>query len=228
MKITFTDTIGISDEFCISPAIKEIPQWYKETDSYIGGKLVVDDHGNNNGTIKRCLPVFDSMTAGYIIKTYVDIYVSQENGAPYYRWPSMSPISFHPVEQAPNYPSKNNFPYPKMISPWAIKTEKGYSCLFISPMHNPNKYLTILPGIVDTDIYTGPVSFPFILNDLDWSGIIPAGTPIVQVIPFKRDSFKMNFGGQKDIVESQKNFIKIRSRIINSYKRYFWSKKEYK
>lgn len=166
------------------------------------------------------------MTAGYIIPTYVDIQVTQRDGLPYYEWPSQDPISFHPVDQAPIYPKSNGAPFPKWLNPWSIKTPRGYSCLFIPPMHNPNGFFTILPGVVDTDTYTAPANLPFTLDDVLWEGIIPAGTPMVQVIPFKRDSFKMDIG--VDLKEQKVVTTKLKSLWFNSYKRQFWSRKEYR
>lgn len=227
MKITFTDTIGIDEKYSVVPATKTTPSWYKNTNSYFGLTMEIND-GVVNETIKKCMPVFDAMTAGYIIKTYVDVYVTQVNDLPYYQWPSFEPIDFHLNDQAPLHPNYKNAPYPKWISPWSIKTTPGYSCLFVSPMHHENKIFTILPGIVDTDKYISPVSFPFTLNNIQWTGLIPAGTPIAQVIPFKRDSFKMEFGNHNNIKEINKNVVGLRSLIFNSYKKQFWSKKIYR
>lgn len=226
--IIFTPIFTVEDIFYPIPAKKNIPDWYKNTDSFINSKTFRADNGAGNQTIKKCIPVFDAMTAGYIIKTYVDIYVTlTDDDISYYNWPSYSPISFHPVEQAVIHPDFNGNPYPKWINPWSIKTEKGYSCMFIPPMHNPNNFFTIFPGIVDTDEYINPVNFPFVLNDPKFEGMIPAGTDICQVIPFKRNNFKMNIGKHKDIDKINKFNSIYNNRFINNYKNRFWSKKQY-
>jgi len=178
-------------------------------------------------TVKKCMPVFDSLTAGYIIKTYTDVLVTQKNGAPYYQWKDDMPILFHDFEQAEHHPLGNGFPYPKWNSPWAIKTPNGYSCIFIPPMNNPNNIFTIIPGIVDTDSFNSPVNFPFVLDDPLWEGVIPAGTSIAQVIPFKRDSFDMKIGNKKDIEQSRKNKKLLNSMFFSSYKNQFWNKKSF-
>jgi len=168
------------------------------------------------------------MTAGYILYTQVDIQVTQEDGIPYYRWASQEAISFHPIEQAPLHPKKNDSPYAKFNNPYAIKTPPGYSTLFLPPMHNPNKIFTILEGLVDTDAYKAPVNFPFILNNVKWEGIIVAGTPMAQVIPVKRNSWEHKIGSQKERDEQSMISAKLRTLFLNSYKRQFWSRKEYK
>jgi hypothetical protein len=38
----------------------------------------------------------------------------------------------------------------------------------------------------------------------------------------------MEFGNQKDIQEQRQKFNKLRSTIFDSYKKMFWSKKEFK
>lgn len=229
-KIIFTPIFDIDEEFYPIPSSKNLPTWYKKTNSFFNSKKFEIVDGVQNTTIKKCMPVFDSMTAGYIIKTWVDVYVKKtEDGFPHYSWPGYDALSFHAISQAPNHPSNNSFPFPKWNSPWSIKTSRGYSCLFIPPMHNPNGIFTIMPGMVDTDLYINPVNFPFTLDDPNFQGMIPAGTPICQVIPFKRDSFKMNISEkEKDIRTVQKFSNIFVSRWKDNYKNKFWNKKEFK
>ena len=226
-EITFTNVLGL-DFFPPKPAVKEVPEWYKKTPEYINdeGKTVVN--GVISHTIKKCIPVFDAMTAGYILYTQVDVQVTQQDELPYYQWSDQGVLSFHPIIQAPLHPNKNNAPYPKWINPYAIKTPPGYSTLFIPPMHNPNGIFTILPGLVDTDMYTAPVNFPFTLNDVNWKGMIPAGTPMVQIIPIKRDVWKHNMGTDSERREQSIVTAKLKTLFFNSYKKQFWHRKEYR
>jgi hypothetical protein len=227
--IEFTNVLGV-DFFPPKPAIKAIPDWYKDTPEYVDGfGKKYDKSGNTSSTIKKCIPILDAMTSGYILYTQVDLQVTQEDGSPYFVWPSQGPISFHPILQAPLHPKKNDSaPYPKWNNPYAIKTPPGYSSLFLPPMHNPNKVFTILEGLVDTDKYSAPVNFPFILNNVKWEGIIEAGTPMAQVIPIKRDSWEHAIGLQKEREEQNMITLKLKSILFNSYKKQFWSRKEYK
>ena len=228
-EIIFTPIVPVEDIYYPEPASKNIPEWYKKTESFINSKIFRAEDGGGNQSIKKCIPVFDAISAGYIIKTYVDVYVTlTEDNISYFNWPMYDPISFHPIQQAPIHPGMNNRPFPKWNNPWSIKTSSGYSCLFIDPMHNPNGIFTMMPGVVDTDSYINSVNFPFTLNDPNFEGMIPAGTPICQVIPFKRDSFNMRIGGDKEIKDIDKfNFI-FRNRWVNNYKSKFWNKKSYR
>lgn len=261
MKITFTDTLGVPEEFCPKPATASVPDWYKNLESYLSGQKKPDGNGGTPASIKRCMPVFDAITGGYILYTYVDLYVSQkevqyvdgkhheatgemkpltederiEKGfkktAPHYEWPSYGPIQFHPVSQAPTHPGRGDLgdqmSYPKWINPWSIKTPKGYSVLFTQPMHRESPF-TIMDGIVDTDTYNAPVNFPFILNDWNYEGMIPAGTPMAQVIPFKRENWQMELGKQEDFISQQKTTNHLRTSFFDSYKNKFRAPKEYK
>jgi hypothetical protein len=229
MKIRFTDTIGIDKAYHPTPASNAIPLWYKNLESYIGGEKKPSGSGTTSATIKRCMPVFDAITAGYILYSPTDIYISQKNGEQWYEWPSWEVLKFHPIEQAPNHPAGvgHKISYPKWINPWAIETPKGYSCLFIPPVHRESVF-SILEGVVDTDEYKAPVNFPFVLNNPKFEGMIPAGTPIVQVIPFKRDNWKMEFGSKENVALSQKVTNKLTAKFFDSYKSQFRKPKEYR
>ena len=230
-KITFTDITQTWAYEQPQPASKFIPDWYKKMESYIGGKKEYLGNGNTTSTIKKCIPVLDAITAGYIITLPSDVYVSQKevNGetVQWFDWVSNNQVSFHTTRQAPTHPKANSNDYPKWMNIWAIKTPPGYSSLFVQPFHRES-FFTILPGVVDTDTYNAVVNFPFVMNDLKWEGLIPAGTPIAQVIPFKRDSWKMVTGTEKDFKEQNKIYLLINSQFFNKYKRMFWHRKEYK
>jgi hypothetical protein len=240
--------MGVPDEYRPKPADKFIPSWYKNLESYVGAKKEPLGNEKTNATAKRCMPIFDAITGGYIITSYTDIWVKQtpqipENMVvdentdlsefktqPFYRWPSFDIIGFHPIVQVKGHPAKgeHNIALPKWINPWSIKTPPGYSTLFIQPLHR-EEIFTILPGIVDTDKYDAPVNFPFVLNNADkFEGLIPAGTPIAQVIPFKRDSWEMSIGSNQDLIFQNKTSTKLRTKFFDSYKTQFRQPKEYK
>ena len=233
MDIIFTDTVGLPDGTNPGPASKNIPDWYKNLESYAGGEKKPDGNGGVTTTIKKCMPVFDAITGGYILYTHTDVFVSQKREEidgptyPFYEWVGLEPITFHPLFQAPTHPNSDSLPYPKWMNPWSIKTPKGYSCLFVQPLHRESIF-TILPGIVDTDNYTAPVNFPFVLNDPKFEGLIPAGTPMAQVIPFKRDKWKMSFGNEETFKEQHLIKIRIATKFFDKYKNLWWQRKEYK
>lgn len=226
MKIVFTDTSGAGLEQP-KPASKLVPEWYKNAQSYVSGSKKPSGDGNTTATVKKCMPVFDAISAGYIIESPADVFVSIKDEGQWFEWSDFGLISFHPIEQAPDHPARKQFAYPKWNNPWAISTPKGYSTLFVQPFHRESVF-TILPGIVDTDQYTAPVNFPFVINDPTFEGLIPKGTPIAQAIPFKRDSWTMDIGDIKDLKAQASVTKKLQSKFFDRYKSMFWTRKEYK
>lgn len=235
-KIIFTDVInpdGVLEK--PKPATEYIPEWYKNAKSYFApdGKkrpLMEGEVPHSVGaTIKRCMPLWDMMTAGYIIETPYDIYVHQRVDGPYYQWVTEPAIAFQPEEQLQSHPA-----FPKgqlgvrIIHPWSIKTPKGWSILIMNPTHRPQTPISILPGIVDTDNYSLPFNMFIILNDPNFEGMIPAGTPFAQVIPFKRESWISKLGGEKERQKFRTDDRKLTTVFFDRYKKFWWNRKEYK
>lgn len=210
------------------PASSFIPDWYKDTFSYLHNKKKPIMGVKHTATIKRCMPVFDALTAGYIIVSPADVWVEIKDNQQWFQWTVIDPlITFHGVEQAPLHPLRNQHAFAKWENPWAVRTPKGYSTLYVQPFHRESLF-TVFPGIVDTDTYGAATNFPFVMNDPNFEGLIPAGTPIVQAIPIKRDSWKMKISS-KDYAQENKNFItKVHTKFFDGYKTMFWSKKEYR
>lgn len=229
MKITFTKTVDVSDLYKPAPAKSMIPQWYKDIDSYVDREKKPLEDGTIPTTIKKCMPVFDAMTSGYIIRTYSDISIQKHEEGTHFAWSLGEGIHWHSYQQIENYPSSflnNGESVPKFMNPWAIKTPKGYSVLICNPMHNKSSIFSILEGIVDTDKYDAPINFPFIIIDKNFEGIIPAGTPIAQVIPFKRDRWTYSVSKKnKDKKNTFKTIFKLQTLFYDSYKTNFRDKK---
>lgn len=219
--ITFIKVNEVSDEYAPKPAYKFIPEWYKKMEPSFPKERTPDALP----TIKKCIPVLDAMTAGYILVTPCDVYVQMKDGEPSLQATFDGYISHHPRKQGYKHPSANEYPFPKWINPWAIKTPKGYSTLFIPPVHNPNEWFVALEGVVDTDNYSAPVNFPFVLKNPTREGLIPAGTPMVQAIPFKRDKWESSIS--EDSKDSKQLLTHLSSHWFDRYKKLFWDKKSY-
>jgi len=237
MKIIFTDVQnpdGVLEK--PKPASQYIPEWYKNAKSYMtpDGKKrpILKDREQSNGfipTVKKCKPLFDMMTAGYIIETPYDIYVHQQPDGVYYSWFANDAVSFQPNEQLQNHPS---FPIGKdgvrINHPWSIKTPKGWSILIMQPTHRTETPIQILPGIVDTDDCSIPFNMFIILSNPNFEGMIPAGTPFAQVIPFKRESWVSELGGEKERKKAQSDVGKMNTVFFDRYKKFWWKRKDYK
>jgi hypothetical protein len=229
-KIYFSRYDDGLDVYEPGPASKFLPEWYKSAASYFNNQKR-PRIGQPYVTIKRCVPVFDSMTAGYIITLNKDLYCEQLGDGPYFHWrvereddPEI--ITQHHEYQVQGHPDNNLGYQLKIDNPWIIKTEPGYSCMILPPMHRDND-LIVLPGIVDTDSYYEKINLPFNLKNKSFEGMIPAGTPIAQVIPFKRESYEMEIVplDQKRSILNQKS---VASKLFDAYRNGYWSRKEYK
>ena len=226
-----------------SPIKLNIPDWYKKL-----------EHTILNKTVKGCMPFLDTITSGYLLKMPQDFYVRHnidnknkniKDSFQTFGLHDMSTflsakcinlnsgLDIHPIKQLEGSPfiEKNkNLPFYKILNPWKIKTPKGYSCLFISPLNNSDDRFSIIPGIVDTDTFPNEINFPIVINGDKYPVLettIKKSTPYVQIIPFKRDNWKMNVKSrnQKEIINSR---IFFGLKLLNNYKEKYWSKKSWK
>ncbi len=185
-------------------ASKNIPDWFRNlestTEKYdkeIRGDITRDDFGNVNMTAKRCLPMLDAMSLGYTIPLVADVHIQSNRNNTQLKItcsPGFRSCSHHDAAQLGG---RNNLGIShgdalKFENPWIIRTAPGWSCLFIPPLNHFDNSFTCLSGLVDTDVYPAEVNFPAVLNVYDADLHIRAGTPLVTVIPIKRNSSSKN------------------------------------
>jgi hypothetical protein len=209
------------------------PKWFKNL-----------NNGIKNMTIKHCMPFLDSLTTGYLLKLPIDLSIKHNvlndegqrfSSMDFKRFPESVEIqvnndsnSFpHPVDQAKGAPfiKKNlNFGIYKIVNPWKIETPPGYSCLFVPPLNNCDDRFSIISGIVNTDSHKVNINFPFTINGDKYpvlDTIFSKGTPYVQIIPFKRESWKMEIG--EDKIKNKEN-LKFFLKNFSFYKNKIWRK----
>jgi len=232
MKIVFTDIHnpdGVLEK--PKPATEYIPDWYKSAKAYldISGKKAPSLDHQPSASIKNCMPVWDMMTAGYIMATPYDIYVRQTPDGPFFQWGDNDAIAFQSMAQFQNHPYSRDINYAvRIVIPWSIKTPKGWSIMVIEPQHHEPSPLTALSGIVDTDEFSIPFNMFLKLRDSKFEGMIPAGTPFLQIIPFKREAWTSDLGGQNERNKYMADWAKFATVFFNRYKKFWWQKKEYK
>lgn len=178
------------------PAVKDIPSWWKNIPRSAG----IDDEAANAVTVKACAPTLDIFASGYIIKTWTDLYVNfNKDGKQEVLWNVPENVGereadvlipWH-VNQVSNFEIPDGFSSTvlKYRHGWIIKTPPGWSCLFIHPAGYQNLPLRSIPGLVDTDILKTDINCPFVIKN-NFEGLIPKGTPVSQIIPIKRESWK--------------------------------------
>lgn len=176
----------------------KFPEWWKEQDK-------------NPGSIRRCYGTQDYISLGITLPLWSNVYVR----------PSPSGTSFEVkidnIAYAKEYPTFNveGFPassvnekcpfstqreivgnFPKLVTPWLYKTAPGYSSLILPMSLEPNPNYEVLPGVVHTDYYHHINIVLVIKNSKEF--MIPVGTPMYQIIPFKRSdkTKEITFGNE--------------------------------
>lgn len=233
---------SVEKESLPQPIKVNIPDWFKKL-----------EHSLEKMTVKGCIPFLETLTTGYLLKTPQDLrlkhnclndegkrdsifqyahgqhkYLVEDNINLNSDRPEAHPTL--QVEGSRFVELNKNYPLYKFLNPWQIKTPPGYSCLFVPPLNNTDDRFFIVSGIVHTDTWTGDINFPFCVNgdkyeELDT--LIKADTPYVQIIPFKRDNWKMKIKSfNNDSLKT--HYFKWRKHLIHMYKNIFWKKTSWK
>jgi len=235
-EIIFYPSSKLVEEVVPAPKKVEIPDWYKKIPSYEDisgvpkGTMIVENNDINT-TAKTCMPFLDSFTSGYTFNLWADIQIRQVNGGPRITW-------LHKEEELRQVESRSvpsHMPVPVGFEPlifswwshWGIKTPKGYSCLFTHPLNRSDLPFITTSGIMDTDEWGIWGNQPFYLQK-GFEGVIPAGTPIIHVLPFKRDDWRGVQDKTGKLMEWA-NYEKTRqnSKFRGYYKNKYWKKKNY-
>lgn len=172
------------------PAKSVMPDWFRKLPPVDSNHV----HATNNGlTIKRCMPFLDAMTTGWILPLGATVRLEvKDNGATVEAgWEiDRVMVSNHGMYQVAGNPHGHRPPC-KFHNYWTIKTPPGWSCLFVQPLNRSNKVVEVISGIVDTDTYHSLINFPFFATAPDGVYTLERGTPLVQVIPFRRETTQL-------------------------------------
>lgn len=205
-----------------------VPDWYKNISKWKNNEMFDIATKKFNPTLKHCVPFLEAMISGYMITLPYDLYVKNDSESSYLSWnsieyppgvrdnvadPALVPIGHYPIEYLWTYPLSHTIP-------------KGYSLLFTHPLNRHDLPFTTLSGIVDGDfiMYAGG-QVPFYIKK-DFEGVIPKGTPIVQIILFRSENWKSKkTKGLLKLGELQKK--QATSVFFNFYKNAYWKRKKY-
>ncbi|RWN25619.1 DUF6065 family protein [Mesorhizobium sp.] len=163
-----------------------LPDWFRKLPA------VDSQHASatNNGlTVKRCMPFLDAMTTGWILPLAATVRLEVKNGGRTVDagWEfDRTMVSNHGAHQVAGNPKEPGPPC-KFHNYWSIRTPPGWSSLFLAPLNRPAQPFECVAGIVDTDTYAADIHFPFFATAPDGLYVIEKGTPLVQVIPVRRE-----------------------------------------
>jgi hypothetical protein len=217
------------------PAKNFLPEWLKNMPPYyidrenLSGRKILISNASSNATAKKCTPMLDGMSSGYIVPLWCDVQIRQINGQPEISWRIKNADVFQPHGN-----SARAIPAPfgyfqrvfKFLTHFRIATPKGYSILVTPPMGHYQLPFHAIPAVIDSDKSVIDNNFPCWVRD-DFEGIVEKGTPIAQVTPFKRENWKSEMSLISPEEHQRYSEIGFESNIVNNYIRNIWSRKTY-
>ena len=174
--------------------------------------------GGEDLTVKHCMPFVDALTHSFIIPLQADLHVHDGRFTWDWDWPE-SPLGLHFSNQLPGVPFVNqNHVALKAINFWAMRTEPGYATLFTHPLNRLDLPFRTLSGLVDTDNFDKlPIHFPMLWVDEDFEGTLPAGTPVAQCVPIKRERIDLEFAPMTAAEYTDAKVLKQRIKTERGY-----------
>jgi hypothetical protein len=218
------------------PVIKTLPDWYTDADRF--AKMPNGDHyiGPDKGKIptwKSCPALYDIMGSGYVERTPCDIeFYINDSGIISVNFADEKYKDFvhirppMPQFQVPFGYHNHHFAW---WSEWGVQVPKGYSVLYSQPFNRFELPFLTTSGIIDNDKVNMPGTVPFFIAK-DWTGVIPAGTPYMQLFPFKREDWESEIEIEKPSNIYQKNVelsMKYRKPNGGVYQREVWQRRKY-
>jgi hypothetical protein len=235
-KITFKymDDFSFNVHDRVRPAKEYVPDWYRNLTPYIKGpenpdgkKLIVEDF-HSNASAKKCVPMLDAITAGYIVPLWADVQVRQINGDPRITWKVQDDVfELHGSNsrEIPAPPGYDSIVFKYNHKLW-VQTEPGYSVSVLPPAGHYDLPFLQIPAVIDTDSKSmAPTPFPVWIKK-GFEGIVEKGTPIAQIIPFKRESWTHDFD-VADENEYTYSLNRWKTKIGSQYIKSSWHKKRY-
>ena len=218
------------------PATAGIPQWWKNltpyaktSDDLSGSRLSVKER-STNASAKKCVPMLDALSSGYLISLWADIFVTPSVfNPPEINWRTQEDLFRLHGENAQELPAPagyDRFVY-KYLNTWIPETPPGYSVLVTSPFGYRDLPFHAVPAIIDADKSQGELIFPMWIKS-GLQGVVERGVPLIQMTPFKRTDWKATFSYYEE-GEFEKIQDKTFSRtLVGHYLKNVWSKKSYK
>jgi len=212
-----------------------IPDWYKKLPRYVNNSdKPIKSLGRKD--LKTCVPFRDAMITGYMILLPADIEVciAADGDVDVFHNPQ---LTFKVVEKRGWLTLENQgfgMPNPIGTAPimfawsgmWGVKTNKKDSVLVTHPFNRFDLPFITPSGVIDSGFFGVAGNIPFFIKE-GFSGVIPKGTPIAQVLPFKRENWNSK------VIKSERKayslFMTLRDTYLDGfYSRFMRQPKNYK
>lgn len=210
------------------PASEYTPEWFDSLKMFDGGEPVLYNGVVQNRTVKSCAPFGDSFRMGWIQETWCDItFIDNGNSMDFGYSTEPAPIDGRPVSSFPENPMY----YPMEFlwkQYWTPRLPAGYSLLYTHPLNHTDLPFHTVSAVVDSDSFyhSSFGNVPFHLRE-GFVGTIPAGTPMFQIIPIKREAWNRE-AMEFDSLDLAKRESLIERHFFGTYRRHFWKRKSYK
>jgi len=208
----------------ISSAKSVIPKWYRDAPKFVGDAAKF--YPERTAALKLCVPFLDAMTSGYVVTLGGDLLVETVDGEPFVTWGAHQLVGTRESSYASTIPIPHEHSSLHLFWDTSVcfRLPKGYSALFTHPFNRFDLPFTTLTGVID-DYDMSQGNFPFFLKK-GFEGVIPQGTPIIQILPFKRETWKSKREpGLKE--KASLNISRRNAQLYGWYKNTAWKKKTY-
>lgn len=209
-------------------AAKNVPEWLKHTPVHAD---VPGVPGGYIRTVKNCMPFLDAMNSGYIIPLRSTVHFFMRDAQHLeYHCPDHArdgdTVGTQPNLGFADAPFANLIAI-KFYNHWIVRTPPGYSAFFLPLLNQFHIPFHIFTGVVDTDSYYRDVFFPALcLMQPGQRCTLERGTPLVQVIPFRRETWR---SVQCPLDSAARDASEDRAReSVHHYRDNSWNKKEYR
>lgn len=171
---------------------RALPDWLRDMPSEVAAPSL---GGEAVRTLKHCPPLIDALSLGVLMPLAADLVFA--GGEVSWDWDppvmqdaliSRAPVGLHVPEQAQGAPFRvAQGAILKFMNFWTLQAPEGWSLLFTHPLNREDLPFRTLSGVVDCDLFRdGYVHFPALWLEPEFTGTLPAGTPVAQVIALPR------------------------------------------
>jgi hypothetical protein len=146
---------------------------------------------SSKGSYRRCYGITDLMQMGFTVPMWADVsFTHSDNKALSVRTSHQGFIvesfQFDQVGHCPITSDRTfqEIAFPKLVSPFQIRTPKGWSVLAFQHPFLYSKDYQVFPGVIHTDFYH---EMNVVVNIMSAENfVIKAGTPVLYCLPFRR------------------------------------------
>ena len=219
--------------------LKTIPDWFKSADRFAQNPMTgkpweMPDGSGKIPTWKACPAIYDIMGTGYVYRTPCDVeFFEDASGGIQYRIHDEKHkdfVAFRPTMPQFKAPMGYHQMHFAWWSDWAVEVPEGYSVLYTQPFNRFELPFLTTSGIIDNDHVHLPGTMPFYIVK-GFTGVIPAGTPYAQLLPFKREDWTSEIDATIDMPtmmqKNQENSAKYRQPDGGIYQKQVWERRKY-